>query len=170
MQNNVVQALVEELGQGHATLRFNFRGTGRSSGKHGDGIGELEDVAAAVDLIARSVGRVSVAGYSFGAAVGMRAGMDDPRVVALAGVALPVSMMDGTFLARCTKPKILVAGDADEIGPVTVLERIFGTIPEPREMRVVPGADHFFLGLESEAARAVSEFLGRSMARVRTAR
>ncbi len=162
MHNNVVQALVDAFeDRGDATLRFNFRGTGGSGGAHGGGGPELEDVVSAVDfLLAESgVTRIAVAGYSFGAIVGMHAGMEDDRVSALIGIALPVGMMDGAFLVRCTKPKLLVAGDRDSFGPLPAVRDLFERIPEPKTLEVVPGADHFYIGLDSTAARHASAFL-----------
>ena len=162
MHNNVVQALVDAFeDRGDATLRFNFRGTGGSGGEHGGGGSELEDVVSAVDFLLAESGatRIAVAGYSFGAIVGMRSGMADDRVSALAGIALPVGMMDGSFLLECTKPKLLVAGDRDEFGPLNMVQALYDRIPEPRTMHVVSGADHFYLGLDTEAARHASAFL-----------
>ena len=162
MHNNVVQALVDAFeDRGDATLRFNFRGTGGSGGTHGGGGAEIEDVASAVDFLLAESGasRTAVAGYSFGAIVGMHSGMQDDRVSALAGIALPVGMMDGSFLLTCAKPKLLVAGDRDTFGPLPAVRDLFDRIPEPKTMKVVPGADHFYLGLDSEAARHASAFL-----------
>jgi len=82
MRNNVVSALAEALQRaGVATLRFNFRGVGQSGGEHGGGEAEIEDVKAAVTylLSRQAVKTVAVAGYSFGAIVGLRAGVADPR-------------------------------------------------------------------------------------------
>src|SRR5262249_28427158 len=83
MHNNIVSALADTLQQaGMATLRFNFRGVGRSGGEHGGGEAEVEDVKAAVTylLSRQTVPTVVVAGYSFGSMVGLRAGAADPRV------------------------------------------------------------------------------------------
>jgi alpha/beta superfamily hydrolase len=162
MMNNVVQALVDALSdRGDATLRFNFRGTGRSGGTHGGGTSEVQDVTSAVDYLVEVTGvtRVAVAGYSFGAAVGLRAGMDDPRVSALIGIALPVAMMDGSFLIPCTKPKLLVAGSLDDICPPDALEDLFSRLPDPKLLKIVPGTDHFWFGHEAEAGRAAAAFL-----------
>jgi alpha/beta superfamily hydrolase len=164
MHNNVVSALAEALQkQNIATLRFNFRGTGQSEGSHGGGEAEKEDVKAAVSylLSRQAVSTLAVVGYSFGAAVGLRAGAEDARVSALVGVALPVGMRDASFLLSCTKAKLFVAGDQDNFCPLPALKDLFAKCPEPKEMTVIPGTDHFFWGQEAEVARAVVEFLGR---------
>ena len=162
MHDNVVQALVDELGAlGLGTLRFNFRGVGMSGGAHGGGEAECEDVAAAVSFIERRGGaeRVSLVGYSFGAAVGMRAVRDDPRVDRIAGVSLPVAMMDGEFLVGCEKPKLLVSGDRDEYCPPGAIEDLFARLAEPRALEIVPGVDHFWVSHAGAAARTVGRWL-----------
>ncbi len=162
MQNNVVQALVAAFSAaGYDTLRFNFRGVGRSEGRHGDGLHELHDVIGAVEYLMDQSPAVhmAVVGYSFGAAVGMKAGMMDERVEALVGVALPVDMMDCTFLARSDKPKFLVTGDRDTFAPLAAFAELFEDLNPPREMLLVRGADHFYNGHETEAASACVRFL-----------
>jgi alpha/beta superfamily hydrolase len=164
MYNNVVSALAEAL-QKHniATLRFNFRGTGQSEGEHGGGETEGKDVQAAVSylLSRQAVSQLVVAGYSFGASVGLRAGAADTRVTTLVGVALPVGMLDSSFLLSCPKAKLLIAGDQDSFCPLPALKDLLAQCPEPKEMAVIPGADHFFWGREAEIARAAVEFLSR---------
>jgi hypothetical protein len=164
MDNNVLNALVDALiGAGFDTLRFNFRGVGNSEGRHGDGLDELHDVVGAVEhLLDQSPAtHLAVVGYSFGAAVGLKAGMMDERVHALVGVALPVDMMDCSFLSRSRKPKLLVSGDRDTFAPLAAFAELYGELPEPREMLLVKGADHFYLGHEPEVARATVEYLDR---------
>lgn len=162
MHNNVVAALAEALSQaGFATLRFNFRGVGRSGGKYGGGEGERADVEAAVTyLLSRhAASRVIVAGYSFGAMVGLRAGAADPRVHALIGVALPLGFGDPSFLATSEKPTLLVSGDRDPYAPLPGLHQLFATLPEPKALVTIAGADHFFWGQEYEVAKAAVEFV-----------
>lgn len=162
MHNNVVAALAAALQHaGFATLRFNFRGVGRSGGEHGGGEKERADVQAAVTyLLSRHAApRVIVAGYSFGAMVGLRAGAADPRVHTLIGVALPLGFGDPSFLATSEKPKLLISGDQDPYSPLPGLQQLFATLPEPKALVTISGADHFFWGQEHEVAKAVVEFV-----------
>ena len=162
MRNNVVSALVEGFrSAGHATLRFNFRGVGASSGVHDDGNGEQDDVKAAVGylLSRQQVEAVAVAGYSFGSLVGLKAGGRDPRVHKLVGVALPIATRDASFLRSVAKPKLLISGDCDDISPAGKLAELHASIPEPRSLVLVEGADHFFWGQEAEVARAAVAFV-----------
>lgn len=162
MHNNIVSALAETLQQaGMATLRFNFRGVGRSGGEHGGGESEVEDVKAAVTYLLhrQAVPTVVVAGYSFGSMVGLRTGAADPRVHKLIGVALPVGSGDPSFLLSVTKPKLLISGDHDNYSPIPSLQSLFAKLPEPKALVTVAGADHFFWGQEEEVAKAAVEFL-----------
>ncbi len=162
MRNNVVEALVDGFrAAGFATLRFNFRGVGDSGGAHDQGNAEQDDVKSAVTylLSRRAVKTVVVAGYSFGSFVGLKAGADDSRVHKLVGVALPVASRDASFLVSVTKPKLLITGDRDSHAPLDRIHNLAASMPEPKSLAVITGADHFFRGLEHEIASAAVRFL-----------
>lgn len=162
MHNNVVSALVDAFQKaGLATLRFNFRGVGKSGGSHGEGEAELEDVKAAVSyLLSRQQAQtVVVAGYSFGSMVGLQAGATDPRVHKLIGVAFPLGFRDPSFLLNVAKPKLLISGDRDNYSPIPALQNLLGQLPDPKQLVIVKGADHFFWGQEDQIATAAVEFL-----------
>ena len=162
MHNNVVTALTEALQQANLlTLRFNFRGVGRSGGRHGEGKAEVDDVQAAVTylLSRQSVATVAVAGYSFSAMVGLQAGAGDARVHRLIGVALPVGRRDASFLLTAHKPTLLISGDHDDISPLTTLLTLVARLPEPKHLVTIAGADHFFWGQEPQVAQAAVAFL-----------
>lgn len=162
MHNNVVSALVDAVQRaGLATLRFNFRGVGKSQGLHDDGNGEVDDVKGAVSFLLsrRWIPSIAVAGYSFGSIVGLKAGAEDARVSKLVGVALPIANRDATFLEGVTKPKLLISGDRDDYAPVAKLQRLTAAMPEPKALVVIDGADHFFSGDEGRVAAAVAAFL-----------
>ncbi len=162
MHNTVVSALADGFQRaGMATLRFNFRGVGSSTGTHDDGNGEIDDVNAAVtSLLGRqSVSTVIVAGYSFGSMVGLRAGADDPRVHKLIGVALPIRRRDPTFLNTVSKPKLLICGDRDDHAPVQQLNQLFAALAAPKSLAIIDGADHFFGGQEQRVSAAAVAFL-----------
>lgn len=162
MHNTVVEALVDAFGRaGMATLRFNFRGVGSSTGTHDEGRGEQDDVTAATGCL---LGRISpevvaVAGYSFGSIVGLAAGARDQRVHKLIGIALPVARRDASFLARVAKPRLLVSGDRDDISPVARLEELHAASQEPKSLVLIEGADHFLRGREDRVAEAAVRFL-----------
>lgn len=162
MYSNVVSAVAAALWQSDvSTLRFNFRGTGASTGEHGSGETEGADVAAAVEYLLRcqQVTRLVVVGYSFGAGVGLLAGAADPRVTTLVGIAPPVVRRDLSVLHTCTKAKLFVVGDQDHVCPLPALQELLARCPEPKALALIPGANHFFPGRETEVAQAVATFV-----------
>jgi hypothetical protein len=142
-----------------STLRFNFRGAGGSDGHFDAGVGEVDDVRAALDHAARDHAELHVVGFSFGALVGLRAGIDDPRVVRLVGLAAPVGASDVSFLAACRLPLLLVHGERDEWGPLADVQSHLPTFGANARLHVVPDADHSFRGRLDAVAAAVVVYL-----------
>ena len=166
MHNNVVKAARNALmDEGFTCLRFNFRGTGGSWGKHGNGIEELEDVMAAVDFLeARSEidrKRLVIAGYSFGCWVGLRAVARDSRIGLLIGISPPVNDYDFDFLKKETRPKLLITGDRDFVCSKDRFLKLLDEIPEPKKGIIIPGADHFHGGNEGVIADETKAFLAQ---------
>jgi uncharacterized protein len=157
----VFRAAKAALGLGLPTLRFNFRGAGRSQGTFAHGQGELEDVRAALDFLSTRFQGLPIVlmGFSFGCWVGLRAGATDDRVRALVGLGLPAASYDFSFLAPIRKPKLFVQGTEDVYGPRARVEQVFASLAEPKQIRWVEGADHFFTGKLEEAQQAISGFL-----------
>jgi len=161
MHNNVIGALQKALAEkGFSTLRFNFRGVGGSGGSYADGIGEEGDVRGAVQFVSeKEDGPLFLVGYSFGAAVGTKAVAADERVRALVCISPPIAMYDFSFLRDYERPTLLVAGDGDFVCPITLLEELVSSLPQPRSIHIVPGADHFWWGREGRLADYVIDFL-----------
>jgi len=153
LHNKVVFHSMKALdGFGFPVLRFNFRGAGLSEGEHDNGRGEVDDVRAALDWLDREFHLPLIfAGFSFGAAVGLRASCPDSRVKAVIGLGVPVAAIadriyEYGFLQTCSKPKLFVSGDHDQFGPRPQLERLVESAPEPKKLVMIEGADHFFEG------------------------
>lgn len=132
-------------------LRFNFRGVGRSEGEHANGHGEQDDVSAALDWLTAEFNRpILVAGFSFGAAVSLKACCGDARVAGLVALGLPVEAAGREyrypFLSSCTTPKLFLSGDNDQYAPKEALAAVFGEAGEPKRVVFIPGAEHFFQG------------------------
>jgi len=162
MHNKVVyRAAKAAIIAGLPTLRFNFRGVGSSAGEHADGLGERDDVRAALDYLAARFPSlpVSMLGYSFGSAVGLGVGAGDERVVALAGIGVPAGIWDMSFLGGVNKPALLVQGTRDLFGPRDAVESLFASLTGPRQIHWVEGADHFFNARLDEVQEAVRAFL-----------
>jgi len=162
MHNKVVYRIARAFQDaGFAVLRFNFRGAGRSEGEHDEGRGEKDDLRAAIKFIEEKYpgAEIWLAGFSFGAAVLLRAAACDDRVRAIVAVGVPISKYDFSEIARCRKPKLFVQGSLDQFGSVGDLERFFAALEEPKKLKIIEGADHFFEGRLTELAEAVSGFI-----------
>jgi uncharacterized protein len=162
MHNKVVYQAAKALHDfGAPVLRFNFRGAGLSEGTHDEGLGEQDDVRAALDYLADDFpGKpVLLAGFSFGSWVGLREGCGDSRVSKLIGLGLPVDNIDVTYLRACAKPKLLIQGGNDQFGSRENIERLFATLPEPKRLVIVDGADHFFTGHLDQIGAAINAWL-----------
>jgi alpha/beta superfamily hydrolase len=162
MHNKVVFRIARGFEDaGFAVLRFNFRGAGRSEGQHDHGRGEQEDLRAAIKFVEDKYSNAEVwlAGFSFGAAVMLRAAVCDDHVRAFIAAGVPVSKYDFSEIARCNKPKLFVQGSLDEIGSTMDLEKLFEALDEPKQLKIIDGADHFFEGHLTELAQAVSDLI-----------
>jgi hypothetical protein len=169
MHNKVVFHAMKALsGFGFPVLRFNFRGAGLSEGKHDEGRGEVEDAKTALRwLEERFHLPIVFAGFSFGAATGLRAACPDPRVDALIALGMPVRVDERSygykFLSECAKPKLFVSGDHDQFGPRHELEQLVARVAEPKKLVIVEGADHFFSGHMAEMRRAIEDWVRETL-------
>jgi alpha/beta superfamily hydrolase len=165
MNNNVVVAVCQALAAtGIASLRFNFRGVGRSEGNYGDGVGERTDVAAALAYL-RQLAQVQqdsigIVGYSFGATVALSAA--DERVAAVAAISTP-SLGQGLPDVAIHCPTLLISGDRDEFAPPASQGPLADAIGPQCQVTVVPGTDHFWWGREKDLAGAVAQFFRRCL-------
>jgi uncharacterized protein len=153
LHNKVVFHTMKALHSfGFPVLRFNFRGAGLSQGEHDHGRGEVNDVGAALDWLNKEFHLPLIfAGFSFGAAVGLQAACPDSRVKAAIALGTPIAAIDDRnydfeFLKTCSKPKLFISGDRDQFGPQASLHQLITSIPEPRKLVFIEGADHFFEG------------------------
>ena len=162
MHNKVVfRAAKAAREAGLATLRFNFRGVGKSQGSHDEGRGEREDVRAALDFLGQRFPGLPVCmiGFSFGSWVGLAVGAEDPRVIALAGLGIPVASSDMSFLRGVSKPKLIIQGSRDQFGPRAEVEALFASLDPPKRLHWVEGVDHFFTGKLAEVQSVILTFL-----------
>jgi alpha/beta superfamily hydrolase len=162
MHNKVVYRIAKAfLKADFAVLRFNFRGVGRSEGEHNEGIGEQDDLRAAMRLMEERYPDAGIwlAGFSFGAAVMLRTGCQEERIRALIAAGTPISKYSFSDVPACDKPKLFVHGSLDQYGRVDELTRFFESLKEPKELRVIEGADHFFEGRLEELYQSVYRFI-----------
>src|SRR6202158_4361183 len=152
MHNKVVYALYQcFVRRGFSTLRFNFRGVGRSQGSFDRGEGELSDAASALDWLQTynpNAGSCWVAGFSFGAWIGMQLLMRRPEIESFISIAPPANMLDFNFLAPCPASGQIIHGEADEIVPEPFVAKLVNKLSHQRgitiDYRVISGASHFF--------------------------
>lgn len=169
MNNKVVYALYRAFSeQGYNTLRFNFRGVGRSEGSYDHGEGELNDAASALDWL-QSVNphasRCVVAGFSFGAWIAMQLLMRRPELDSFVAVSPSADRYDFSFLAPCPVPGMIVQGLKDDIVPHTYVGKLAEKLQQQRGIKIdyclIPDADHFFTGKLPELCRYVEGYLKR---------
>jgi len=151
MDNPVVIRAAEVCREARlATLRFDFRGVGASTGDHDEGRGEQDDLGAALDHLAGALPPgvpIAAVGYSFGATIAARVAARRP-LAGLALIAPPLGLRplaDLGTLAAVKEPVLIVAGTADEYCPLDALEQFGRTVPQAT-VRTVDGANHFFFG------------------------
>ncbi|MGC2528267.1 MAG: alpha/beta family hydrolase [Candidatus Acidiferrum sp.] len=162
MHNKVVYQAAKSLDAlGLPVLRFNFRGTGLSEGKHDRGEGERDDVRVALDFLAAEFPSIPllVCGFSFGCWVGLRVGCEDVRVKSLIGLGAPVNNVDFSYLLRCEKPKLFVHGANDIYGAREKIKSLVASLPGENKLILVEDADHFFAGKLDQVDRAISAWV-----------
>jgi len=161
MHNNVVKAVAHAYQEEeYSTLRFNFRGVERSEGDFGNGVGEQEDVKAALRTLGKK--NMDLAGYSFGAwvnALGLSKFEEAHRLIM---VSPPVSVIDFGFLEYSPKVKLVICGSRDEIAEYKKVEKMLPKWNDQALFRVIEGADHFYSGYEEDLIDTIGEFLRRN--------
>ena len=161
----VASALAEA---GIATLRFNFRGVGTSTGVFDDGVGEREDARAAVEWMAARYPDLPLlaGGFSFGAVVGLDVGAEDDRVVAMIAAGLPVDRPGFRISKALTarKPLLVVQGSDDEFGTPSRVAECLKSLGPLLTVDAVPGADHLFTEQTAELMASVTRYLTSPLA------
>jgi uncharacterized protein len=148
MYNLVIESIVHVYHmKGYSTLKFNFRGVGRSQGTYDDGLGEQKDVLSALSFLAdMGMERIDLAGYSFGAWVNAHAIQADTLTNQMIMVSPPVGFMDFNSIVTMDALKFVVTGNRDDIAPADVIEKMIAKWNPNARFEVIDGADHFYGG------------------------
>jgi len=160
MDNNVVTAICSALVRNSmAALRFNFRGVGNSSGSYGDGVGEQDDVKAALDFLSKlpeiDNKRIGLTGYSFSGLVAVSVAIKDNRVKQLALISPALKEKGWVQFKEYNMPKLVMVGDADTRVPFCSFQYLFGDV---KQYQIIADADHFWSGYEDEIGRKIARF------------
>jgi alpha/beta superfamily hydrolase len=167
MNNKLVYTLYQVFAQrGFAVLRFNFRGVGRSQGSFDRGEGELSDAASALDWL-QSINPNAracwIAGYSFGAWIGMQLLMRRPEITGFISIAPPANIYDFGFLAPCPSSGLMIHGDKDELVPHESVAKLVQKLSNQRDIQIdyklIKGATHFFQDHLDQVAERVDDYL-----------
>ena len=171
MHNKVVTMVARALRElGATTLRFNFRGVGKSQGTFDNGVGELSDAASALDWVQSfhpEAQTTWIAGFSFGAWIGMQLLMRRPEIRGFISIAAMANRYDFTFLAPCPSSGLFVHGSEDRVAParevMPVIEKVKVQKGVIIEHQMVEGANHFFDGKVDELTQTVDTYLDKRL-------
>jgi len=171
MNNRLVHLMFHMFARrGFSTLRFNFRGVGRSQGVFDHGQGELRDAAAALDWMQGHNPNSPVAwcgGFSFGAWIAMQLLMRRPEIQGFICGALPANMYDFTFLAPCPSSGLIVHGERDMVTPPDSVEKLVTKLSQQRGITIdfhqIDGADHVFSDDRDEFGSICEAYLDKRL-------
>ena len=167
MNNRVVVTLYNSFVEnGFSVIRFNFRGVGKSEGVFSKGEGELTDTAAVLDWI-QSINHgerpIWIAGFSFGALIGMQLLMRRPEISGFVSVCPPTNLFDFSFLAPCPVSGLIINGSSDQICPPEPIERLVEKLNTQKGIsmyhNVIRGCDHSFTGHLDDIKASINEYL-----------
>ncbi len=167
MNNKVVYSLFRTfINLGYTTLRFNFRGVGRSEGSYDNGEGELSDAAAAMDWLQSMHPAASsywVGGFSFGAWIGMQLLMRRPELDGFISVSPPANMYDFNFLAPCPVSGQIIQGNKDQIVDHKSVEVLVEKLRNQKgiaiDYNLVDEADHFYTDRMDQLKDLVTNYI-----------
>ncbi|MAU41747.1 MAG: alpha/beta hydrolase [Kordiimonas sp.] len=167
MNNKVVYYLYHSFTRrGFAVLRFNFRSVGHSEGVFDNGVGELSDAAAALDWL-QSLNKDAptcwVAGFSFGAWIGMQLLMRRPEIQGFLSISPPANLYDFSFLAPCPSSGLILQGTKDEIVEENSVQKLVDKLQSQKGITIdynkVENANHYYEDHMKELVVNVDDYL-----------
>jgi hypothetical protein len=162
----VVRMLYKAFGNlGHPSLRFNFRGVGNSDGITGNGEGEREDLISVCNFLLNSefgVKRILVIGYSFGATIAASVVSEFNEIIGYVAISYPFSFIPQFIShAKVNKPKFFIIGDRDDFTTLNVFQKEYKEMPEPKNIKIFPGVDHFWSGSENILTETIIDWFNK---------
>ncbi|MCF6158290.1 MAG: hypothetical protein E3K32_06915 [wastewater metagenome] len=177
MDNNIIMSLAQVSAQrGFLSLRFNYRGVGNSESYEnnsaqkyqywekslcgGDYTDAVRDAQAALDFLISQIGRDSIfiAGYSFGAIIGIKVGWENNHTKAFASISTPFGWYNLDFLQYCKKGKLFLYNENDFATTTEETLRSFSKVSAPKILELVQGTDHFYRGYEEYVSQKICNF------------
>ena len=177
MNNKVVYTMYQAFARrGFSVLRFNCRGVGRSQGSYDRGEGELSDAASALDWLQtynQNADACWIAGFSFGAWIGMQLLMRRPEINRFISISPPANLYDFSFLAPCPSSGLVIHGELDELVPEPAVAKLVEKLGHQRNLeidyRVIPGATHFYHDNIEDLIGHLDDYLSKVLGRQTTA-
>jgi alpha/beta superfamily hydrolase len=171
MNNKIVYKLYQTfVDSGFSALRFNFRGVGKSQGRYDEGLGEMMDAATALDWLQQQNPDASVcwiAGFSFGAWIGLQLLMRRPELEAFVAVSPPANLYDFSFLSPCPAAGLITMGDKDDVVSEETVNKLAARLSGQPGARIqyttVHGADHYYRNQLEELGVTVKQYVGTQM-------
>jgi uncharacterized protein len=155
MANNVVRTIFYNCGKSdYTTIRFNFRGVGKSKGNYSDGPGEVEDVKEICNFMLQEfnhIKKIIIIGYSFGAAIGCSIAGDFNEIIGYVAISYPFTFIPKYIAnARISKPKLFIMGDQDDFTRMSAFDKEYEKMPEPKEKVIFSNMNHFWGGIQDD--------------------
>ena len=171
MNNKIVYNIYHAFKNiGFATLRFNFRGVGKSQGSYDNGVGELTDAAAALDWLQNenpTAQNTWIAGFSFGSWLALQLLMRRPEIAGFVAVSPPANLYDFSFLAPCPASGLIIQGTDDKIVEAEQVSELADKLNKQKNLKVVYkkliGADHFFKNELDDIQDVITKYLRKSI-------
>ena len=171
MNNKIVYNIFHAFKNiGFATLRFNFRGVGKSQGSYDNGVGELTDAAAALDWLQNenpTAQNTWIAGFSFGSWLALQLLMRRPEIAGFVAVSPPANLYDFSFLAPCPASGLIIQGTDDKIVEADQVSELADKLNKQKNLKVVYkkliGADHFFKNELDDIQDAITKYVRKSI-------
>tara|TARA_B100000131_G_scaffold48101_1_gene42720 strand:+ start:1622 stop:2257 length:636 start_codon:yes stop_codon:yes gene_type:complete len=171
MNNKIVYNIYHAFKNiGFATLRFNFRGVGKSQGSYDNGVGELTDAAAALDWLQNenpTAQNTWIAGFSFGSWLALQLLMRRPEIAGFVAVSPPANLYDFSFLAPCPASGLIIQGTDDKIVEAEQVSELADKLNKQKNLKVVYkkliGADHFFKNELDDIQDAITKYVRKSI-------
>ena len=172
MNNRIVYDLFNIFAKrDFATLRFNFRGVGRSQGEYDEGVGELSDAATAMDWLQGvnpDAKQCWVAGFSFGAWICMQLLMRRPEINRFIAISPQPNVYDFSFLSPCPTSGLMVYGKKDELVPLENITELNKRLSSQKGIKVefesINDANHFFSKNETSLIKTLDEYIKKETA------